>query len=88
MNTFSQEFERELLKSIDEHLSNRLELEKQALNDWDLVSRASVCKKLEISTTTLDSWERQGLQRYRSPFGRAKKIYYRKSDILDFMAVD
>lgn len=40
MNTFSVEFERELLKSIDEPLSNRLELERQALNDWDLVSRA------------------------------------------------
>lgn len=88
MNTFSQEFERGLLKSIDKHLSNRLELERQALDDWDLVSRASVCKKLEISTTTLDRWERQGLQRYQSPFDRAKKIYYRKSDILNFMAVD
>lgn len=88
MGTFSQEFERELLKSIDNHLSDRLELERQNQDEWGLISRAKVCEKLGISTTTLDMWEKHGLKRYQSPFGRAKKIYYRKTDLLDFMSVD
>lgn len=88
MNTFSAEFERELLKNIEDHLKARLDLEKKNLDDWDLVSRATVCEKLDISSTTLENWEKLGLRRYQSPFEKTKKIYYRKTDILDFMAVD
>lgn len=88
MGAFSEEFERELLKNIESHLSARLELERQNKDEWDLITRAQVCEKLGVSTTTLDKWEKLGLKRYQSPFGRAKKIYYRKTDILNFMAVD
>ena len=88
MQLLSQEAELELLTKIDEHLAKRLELAKKDNDDFDLISRSELLKKLDISSTTLSSWESQGLKMYQSPFENSKKIYYRKSDVYNFLTLD
>ena len=66
----------------------RMELEKQRDDNWDLISRPEVLEKLGISGTTLNNWQDHGLKSFQSPFENSKKIYYRKSDIYNFLAVD
>ena len=56
MQLLSQEAELELLTKIDEHLAKRLELAKKDNDDFDLISRSELLKKLDISSTTLRSW--------------------------------
>ncbi|TWS94563.1 MerR family transcriptional regulator [Streptococcus sp. sy018] len=88
MRLLSTETERELLERFEQHLEQRLELAKQFEDGWDLVSRAEVMKKLGVSTTTLSSWEKIGLKQYRPPLESTHKVYYRKTDIYNFLAVD
>ena len=88
MQLFSRETELEFLGKIDDHLRKRMELEKQRDDNWDLISRPEVLEKLGISGTTLNNWEKHGLRPYQSPFENSKKIYYSKTDIYNFLAVD
>lgn len=88
MQLLSREAELELLEKVGNHLEKRLELEKQRNDSWDLISRADLLEKLGISGTTLNNWEKCGLRPYQSPFENSKKIYYRKSDIYNFLAVE
>lgn len=88
MQLLSDEFQLQLLGTIENHLEKRLELEKQNCDNWDLISRPDLLNKLKISGTTLNNWEKHGLRPYQSPFENSKKIYYRKSDIYNFLTVD
>ncbi len=88
MQLLSREAELELLEKVGDHLEKRLELEKQHNDGWDLIARADLLNKLGISGTTLNNWEKHGLKPYQSPFENSKKIYYRKTDIYNFLAVD
>ena len=88
MQLLSREAELELLEKVGDHLEKRLELEKQHNDGWDLISRPDLLKKLGISGTTLNNWQEHGLKSFQSPFENSKKIYYRKSDIYNFLAVD
>lgn len=88
MQLLSREAELELLEKVGDHLEKRLEIEKQHNDGWDLIARADLLEKLRISGTTLNNWEKHGLKQYQSPFENSKKIYYRKSDIYNFLAVD
>ena len=88
MQLLSREAELELLEKVGDHLEKRFELEKQHNDGWDLISRADLLAKLGISGTTLNNWQEHGLKSYQSPFENSKKIYYRKSDIYNFLAVD
>lgn len=88
MQLLSREAELELLEKVGDHLAKRMELEKQRDDNWDLISRPDLLKKLDISGTTLNSWEKEGLKPLRSPFESSKKVYYRKSDVYNFLAVD
>lgn len=88
MQLLSREAELELLEKVGDHLAKRMELEKQRDDNWDLISRPELLKKLDISGTTLNNWEKEGLKPLRSPFESSKKVYYRKSDVYNFLAVD
>ncbi|NQI34253.1 DNA-binding protein [Streptococcus suis] len=88
VNILSREAELELLEKVDRHLDKRLELEKQQLERFDLMPADEVAEKLKVSGTTLRNWEHMGLQRYQSPFENSKKIFYRISDVLKFLAVE
>ncbi|MGT2667066.1 DNA-binding protein [Streptococcus rifensis] len=88
MNLLSKEAELELLEKVEEHLEKRLAIEREHNDSWDLIARSDALDKLGISGTTLNNWEKYGLKQYQSPFENSKKIYYRKSDIYNFLAVD
>lgn len=55
MQLLSSEAELEFLGKIDDHLRKRMELEKQRDDDWDIIYRPEVLKKLGISGTTLNN---------------------------------
>ncbi|HEM5582403.1 DNA-binding protein [Streptococcus suis] len=88
MSILSRETELDILGVVDRHLDKRLELEKQKLEHFDLIPADEVAEKLNVSGTTLRNWEQMGLQRYQSPFENSKKIFYRASDIYNFLAVE
>ena len=88
MQLLSREAELELLEKVGDHLAKRMELEKQRDDNWDIISRPELLKKLGISGTTLNNWEKEVLKPLRSPFESSKKVYYRKSDVYNFLAVD
>ncbi|HEM3648314.1 TPA: MerR family transcriptional regulator [Streptococcus suis] len=88
VNILSREAELELLEKVDRHLERRLELEREHLDNFDLIPVDEVEKKLAVTSTTLRNWEKAGLQRYQSPFESSKKIYYRATDLYRFLAVD
>ncbi|HEP1407663.1 TPA: hypothetical protein ACQ99M_001113 [Streptococcus pyogenes] len=88
MQLLSREVELELLEKIDQYLEKRWQLELENKDDWDLIPRQDLLEKLGISGTTLSNWEKRGLKPYQSPFENSKKVYYRKSDIYNFLSVD
>ncbi|HEM4073532.1 TPA: DNA-binding protein [Streptococcus suis] len=88
MSILSRETELDILGVVDRHLGERLELEKQKLEHFDLMPADEVAEKLKVSGTTLRNWEHMGLQRYQSPFENSKKVFYRASDIYNFLAVE
>ncbi|MEE3742302.1 hypothetical protein [Streptococcus dysgalactiae] len=88
MQLLSREAELELLEKVDQYLEKRWQLELEKKDDWDLIPRQDLLEKLGISGTTLSNWEKCGLKPYQSPFENSKKVYYRKSDIYNFLSVD
>ena len=42
---------------------------------------------LEIEYKTLKRWENNGLRRYQPPLEDTRKVFYRVSDILQFLGV-
>lgn len=43
--------------------------------------------RIGVSGETLRNWEMMGLQRFQTPMERARKVYYRPSDIYLFLSV-
>lgn len=78
----------DFLGEVDKHLEKRLELEKQQLGSWDLITRAELMEKLDISATTLSLWMSKGLRAYHPPFENSKKVYFSKNEILRFLTVE
>lgn len=87
MKVFSEELERDILQTIENYIDKRLELERQELDNWDLIPRKVLMEKLNISAVTVSEWEKKGLKQYQPPFESSKKVYYRKSDVYNFLAV-
>ncbi len=88
MQIFSEELERELLQTIENYIDKRLELERQELDNWDLIPRKVLMEKLNISPVTMLEWEKKGLKQYQPPFESSKKVYYRKSDVYIFLGIE
>lgn len=88
LSLLSREAELELLEKVDNHLNKRLELEKEKLERFDLIPSDEIEEKLKVSGTTLRNWERRGLQRFQSPFENSKKVFYRASDLYNFLSVE
>ena len=53
----------------------------------DLITREELKEALGVSGETLRNWELMGLQRFQTPMERARKVYYRPSDIYLFLSV-
>lgn len=88
MSWLSNDAIKEILEEVDKHFEKRLELEREHNDGWDLIPRQYALEKLGISQATILKWEKCGLKTYQSSFENSKKIYYRKSDIYNFLAIE
>lgn len=86
----SEWFERVLLDRIvaviENYLNRRLELEKR----WrvaGLVTRQKLMDDLDIKDDTLKRWETLGLKRYQPPMEKTNKIFYKETDVEQFLSV-
>lgn len=80
--TFSlEELKGVMLSIVDAALQNHNNCNLNA--DNDVLSREEALKLLECSSPTLIKFQKDGLPYYRL----GKKIYFRKSEILDFAKV-
>ena len=88
-STFSPDFEQSFgtsaLTLISKFLDTYTKPEPQLLG---LISQKRAQKELEISHTTLLTWEKAGLKRYMPPVEGTRLIYYKITDLLVFLGVD
>ncbi|NEX53881.1 hypothetical protein GTP07_13005 [Lactococcus lactis] len=68
------------------HYANKL-LELKKERKLPYISRQEVIKDLDISDSTLDNWEKHGLNRYK-PRYKTSLIYYLIDDICKFIIID
>ncbi|QBX08321.1 hypothetical protein [Streptococcus gordonii] len=87
MATFSVEFERSLLDKVDKLAERKLELERELHNKTGLITAKELKDELDISGTTLNNWMREGLVSFQTPFENSKKLYFRVTDIINFLTV-
>ena len=84
---YSKGYELARLKNDVSLAKKMFELFKKNYDGIDIVSKKDAAKRLDVSYTTLDNWERMGLRRLQSPFERSKKVFYLWSDIIAFLTV-
>ncbi|HEL1838469.1 hypothetical protein [Streptococcus suis] len=60
-------------------------LQKQTSRQLPLLTQKELLHELQISPNTLKKWESKGLKRLEPPFEGTRTIYYKFSDIVDFL---
>lgn len=86
--SFSQEAEREFFFSILGKVDNYLQDSKKHKTNTGLLSQKRVLEEFEITHTTLRRWERLGLRRYTPPIEGSTNIYYKTSELLQFLGAE
>jgi len=91
MNMFSlsKESEQELAHGVLDLVENYLgarDTIKPRLTG--LISAQEAMDELDIKHKTLQKWENAGLRRYQPPLEDTRKVYYKVSDILNFLGVE
>ena len=91
MNLFSlsKESEQELAHGVLDLVENYLgarDTIKPRLTG--LISAQVAMEELDIKYKTLQKWENAGLRRYQPPLEDTRKVYYKVSDILNFLGVE
>lgn len=87
MAVFSVDFEQGLLDRVDKLVEQKLELEKKLQRKIGLITAKELKDELDISGTTLKNWMDIGLISYQSPFESSKKLYFKISDVINFLTV-
>ena len=89
MFSLSKESEQELahggLELVENYLGAR-DTSKPRLTG--LISAQVAMEELDIKYKTLQKWENAGLRRYQPPLEDTRKVYYKVSDILNFLGVE
>lgn len=85
MFTLSRESEIEIKVTILELVSTFLDNYETHKCTLGLMSPKQVQEELQIGRKTLTEWEKAGLKRYKPPIVDSRKIYYKKTDILQFL---
>lgn len=62
-----------------------LSTQKQSNKQLPLLTQKELLEELQISPNTLKKWENRGLQRLEPPFEGTRTVYYKVSDILNFL---
>ncbi|ASW49036.2 helix-turn-helix transcriptional regulator [Streptococcus suis] len=52
---------------------------------FGIVTQKELLALLDISPNTLKSWEKKGLPRLEPPIEGTRTVYYKLSDVLDFL---
>ncbi|AGU78948.1 helix-turn-helix transcriptional regulator [Streptococcus intermedius] len=76
------------LKQIEELLTVLVTLVKRKINqnpEFGIVTQKQLLALLDVSPNTLKSWEKKGLQRLEPPIEGTRTVYYKLSDVLDFL---
>ena len=88
MFSLSKESEQELAHGVLDLVENYLgarDTIKPRLTG--LISAQVAMEELDIKYKTLQKWENAGLRRYQPPLEDTRKVYYKVSDILNFLGV-
>lgn len=89
MFSLSKESEQELahgvLDLVENYLGSRDTIKPRLTG---LISAQVAMKELDIKYKTLQKWENAGLRRYQPPLEDTRKVYYKVSDILNFLGVE
>ena len=89
MFSLSRESEQELahgiLEVVERYLEARDRLKPRLTG---LISAQEVMDELDIKYMTLQRWEKAGLSRYQPPLEDTRKIYYKVTDIWQFLGVE
>ncbi|HER1848946.1 TPA: XRE family transcriptional regulator [Streptococcus pyogenes] len=89
MFSLSKESEQELAHGVLDLVENYLgarDTIKPRLTG--LISAQVAMEELDIKYKTLQKWENAGLRRYQPPLEDTRKVYYKVSDILNFLGVE
>ena len=89
MFSLSKESEQELAHGVLDLVENYLgarDTIKPRLTG--LISAQVAMEELDIKYKTLQKWENAGLRRYQPPLEDTRKVYYKVSDILNFLWVE
>lgn len=89
MFSLSKESEQELAHGVLDLVEHYLEARdtiKPRLTG--LISAQVAMEELDIKYKTLQKWENAGLRRYQPPLEDTRKVYYKVSDILNFLGVE
>ena len=78
------EIKKEVAVSVTTFLNNYTKPEPRMLG---LITQTDLKKELGIDYNTLRKWEDNGLRRYIPPLEDTRKVFYRVSDILQFLGV-
>ena len=78
------EIKKEVSVTVTTFLDNYTKLEPRLLG---LITQTDIKKELGIDYNTLRKWEDDGLPRYIPPLEDTRKVFYRVSDILQFLWV-
>ena len=89
MFSLSKESEQELAHGVLDLVENYLgarDTIKPRLTG--LISAQVAMEELDIKYKTFQKWENAGLRRYQPPLEDTRKVYYKVSDILNFLGVE
>lgn len=78
------EIKREVAITVTAFLDNYTKPEPRLLG---LITQSDLKKELGIDYNTLRRWEDSGLPRYQAPLEDSRKVFYKVSDILQFLGV-
>jgi len=79
------EIKREVAITVTTFLDNYTKPEPRLLG---LITQTDLKKELGIDYNTLRKWEDNGLPRYQAPLEDTRKVFYKVSDILQFLGVN
>lgn len=78
--------ENQQLVRIEEMINLLLVLiQKQSHKHLPILTQKELLQELQISPNTLKKWEKRGLQRLEPPFEGTRTVYYKLSDVVDFL---
>lgn len=88
MTWLSKEAENDIKKEVAITVTTILEnFQKPEPRLLGLITQSDLKKELGIDYNTLRRWEDNGLPRYIPPLEDSRKVFYRVSDILQFLGV-